>query len=243
MSSLPFPFSSASSSLSLPGFIFPYPHPVSTYTCIASWCLCLWLMCTPESSQDVHRCRISGCEAEAAGSPRTSRPASGTLTPGCLLHRLGPDRYIPINQSTFVALVLRLPAVPEVWKILRSPSRFSWKNALPAGRWGLRSRIVLCVLEFRDPPSVGNFYMALCEHSVILFAWECTQIFRIFFSHLLLFITLFILYNYLIHILITATFKHHLLSVPFITKRYFYLWDTSLEFEIFYSVRKSCSNG
>lgn len=103
MSSLPFPFSSASSSLSLPGFIFPYPHPVSTYTCIASWCLCLWLMCTPESSQDVHRCRISGCEAEAAGSPRTLRPASGTLTPGCLLHRLGPDRYIPINQSTFVA--------------------------------------------------------------------------------------------------------------------------------------------
>jgi len=119
------------------------PDPLSLYTCIPSLCLCLWLMCTPESSQDAHRCRISGFgqKQQAAGSPRTWRPGSGTLTPGCLLHRLGPDRYIPINQSTFVALVLGLPTATEVWKISRSLGGFRQKVPTPLGG-GVRDRAV-----------------------------------------------------------------------------------------------------
>jgi len=142
------------------------PGPLSLYTCIPSLCLCLWLMCTPESSQDAHRCRISGFgqKQQAAGSPRTWRPGSGTLTPGCLLHRLGTDRYIPINQSTFVALVLGLPTATEVWKISRSLGGF--RRKCPP-RWAVGSVIVLCVLESRDPPGVGNFFTALCEYLTI----------------------------------------------------------------------------
>lgn len=161
MSSSSFSSSFSSSSLSLAGFIFFLLPPLSLSLCNSVF---VSVPVTNVHTWNVTgRAQVQDLEAEAAGERRAG---SETLTPGCLLHRLGPDRYIPINQSTFVASVLgpRTPSRAGGVKDFTIPRlEFSPETAHPAGRWSPQRS---CCVSWNPGTHLvwEIFYLALCEN-------------------------------------------------------------------------------